>query len=152
MRLKFTPPHATEALWTELRCMRRCNFKDVLAFHSECLRIGRMLNFDKSAPCSSHAFSIYKSMICTEDLVLRSLEIMLRDGEILTLGNAMHIVENSAIPNVKNSQTADTFASPSIHLLSSSALASTLTPVSTTPAHIDFNTIVNGRQSCYYCG
>jgi hypothetical protein len=116
--------------------MHRCNFKDVFAFHSEYLRIG--LNFDKSAPRSSHAFSIYKStMISMKDLVLHLLEITLRDGEILTLGNAMRIVGNAAIPNVQNSQTADTFASPSIHLLSSSALASTLTPVSTTPAHID---------------
>jgi hypothetical protein len=46
----------------------------------------------------------------------------------------------------------NTFSSPSIHLRPSSALASTLTPVSTTPAHIDFNTIVNGRQSYYRCG
>jgi hypothetical protein len=92
MHLKFTPPHTTEALWTELRCMRLSNFKDVFAFHSEYLRIGRMLNFDKSAPRGPHAFSIYKSMIIRmDDLVLQSLEITLRDGEILTLGNAMRI-------------------------------------------------------------
>jgi hypothetical protein len=104
-----------------------------------------MLNFDKSAPRGSHVFSIYKSMmISREDLVLQSLEITLRDGEILTFGNAMRIVENAAIPDVQNRQTANTFSSQSIHLLSSSALRSTLTQVSTTPAHIDFNTIVNG--------
>jgi hypothetical protein len=115
MRSKFMPPHTTEALWIELRCMHRCNFKDVFDFHSEYLRIGRMLNFDKSAPRGSHAFSIYKSMIIsTEDLVVQSLEITLRDGEIYTLGNPMRIVENAAISNVHNRQTANTFASPTI--------------------------------------
>jgi hypothetical protein len=153
MRLKFAPPHATEALWGGLRQMRRYNFKDVFDFHSGYLRIGRLINFDKSAPCGSHAFSIYKSMmISTEDIILKLLEITLKDGEILTLGNAMGVVENAAVPNKQDPKTANTFSFASTDLFLSSTPLYAYTPHLLAPIQIDFNAIAIRQQGCYCCG
>jgi hypothetical protein len=41
-------------------------------------------------------------MVATEDLELYVFEVTLRTGNILTLSDAMHVIDNAALPNSLN--------------------------------------------------
>lgn len=76
--------------------MRFCDFDDIFSFYLEYLCVSSLLDFDPIASRGSHAFSIYKAkMVAKEDLALYVREVTLRDKELLTLKEAVRIVENA---------------------------------------------------------
>jgi hypothetical protein len=95
MKKRFSPTFAVEGVWRELENLKRG--KDVYTFHDQFLKLARLVGGSRAgAERGSRLYMVYtEKMTNMEHVVLEGLAMQAhRQGEILSLHDAMSVVEN----------------------------------------------------------